>query len=104
MKINVENFEVVKPKNQLSLHGYEKYFDIFVKLYQKNKLPNTILISGPKGLGKSTFIYHFINFLFSINEEKKYSINDLSINPENKSYKLISNNIHPNFKFFLSFF
>ena len=97
MKINVENFEVVKPKNQLSLHGYEKYFDIFVKLYQKNKLPNTILISGPKGLGKSTFIYHFINFLFSINEEKKYSINDLSINPENKSYKLISNNIHPNF-------
>ena len=48
------------------------YFNFFDKLYQKNKLPNSILLSGNKGLGKATFAYHFINFLLSQGEENKY--------------------------------
>ena len=50
--------------SQLDLYGYEKYFNIFNKLYLKKKLPNTILLSGQKGIGKSTFAHHFINSLF----------------------------------------
>ena len=42
-----ENLEIVLPKNQLRLYGYEYYFNSFIKLYKKNKLPNTILLSGP---------------------------------------------------------
>ena len=58
-----ENLEMVLSKNQLRLYGYEDYFDSFVNLYRKNKFPNTILLSGPKGSGKATFAYHFINYL-----------------------------------------
>jgi len=88
---------ITLPKNQLKLFGYDESLHFFLKLKEKNRLPNTILLSGPKGSGKSTFAYHFINYLLSQNEENKYSTNDFSINPENKSYKAILNNSHPNF-------
>ena len=95
-KLN-ENFEITPPKNQLKLFGYKYYFDSFVNLHKKDKLPNVILLSGPKGSGKATFSYHFINYLLSNNENKKYSLNDFCIHPENKSYQSLCNNIHPNF-------
>ena len=54
---------IIDPKAQLNLYGYENYFASFVKLHKKNKLPNVILLSGLKGVGKSTFVYHFVNYL-----------------------------------------
>ena len=92
-----EILEMLLPKNQLKLYGYKKYFDTFIKLLKNKKLPNTILLSGPKGSGKATFAYHFINYLLSANEEKKYSLTDFTINPDNKSYKSVCNLTHPNF-------
>ena len=92
-----ENLEMVLSKNQLRLYGYEDYFDSFVNLYRKNKFPNTILLSGPKGSGKATFAYHFINYLLSYNELNKYSVDNMSINPKNNSYKSLCNNTNPNF-------
>ena len=89
--------ELIEPKNQLSLFGYDAYFEAFTKLFEKKKMPHCVLLSGTKGLGKSTFIYHFINYLFSKTEKNKYSINDLIINKENLSYKLLNANTHPNF-------
>ena len=85
------------PKNQLSLFGFKNNIDFFVSLYNEKKLPNTIIISGAEGLGKSTFAYHFINFIVSKNETYAYDLKNLKINELNKSYKLIINNIHPNF-------
>jgi len=96
MTIDKENIEIISPKNQLNLFGYESYFNLFAKLFSKNKLPNTILLTGLKGSGKSTFAYHFINYLLSNNEEKKYSVENFTINFDNKSYKLIDKKIHPN--------
>ena len=92
-----ENLEILLPKNQLQLYGYERYFDFFVKLFHKNKLPNVILLSGQKGSGKATFAYHFINYLLSYNEQNKYSVSNFTINSENKSYKNLCNHTHPNF-------
>jgi len=92
-----ENLEIVLPKNQLRLYGYEYYFNSFIKLYKKNKLPNTILLSGPQGSGKATFAYHFINYLLSYTEQNKYSLDNFSINANNKSYKNLCNFTHPNF-------
>jgi len=70
MKTTNEDIEIVPAKNQLRLFGFEDYFNFFIKLYQKKELPNIILLSGPKGLGKSTFAYHIINYLLSNNEKK----------------------------------
>ena len=96
MKAFKEKINIISPINQLCLFGYDNYFHSFINLYKNKKLPHTMLFSGPKGLGKSTFVYHFINYIFSYNEEKKYSLKNFTINPENKSYKLLINNSHPN--------
>jgi DNA polymerase III subunit delta' len=97
MKNLKENIEVLPPKNQIHLYGYQSYFNNFLKLIDKEKLPNSILFTGPKGLGKATFAYHLINYILSKNENYSYKIDDLSINSQNSSYKLLCNNTHPNF-------
>ena len=76
MKTSSENVEILVPKKQLYLFGYQNYFNSFIKLFDKNKLPNTILLSGQKGSGKATFAYHLINYLLSKSEKEKYSILD----------------------------
>ena len=97
MKISSEDAEIIHPKNQLHLFGYQNYFNSFIKLFQKNKLPNTILLSGQKGSGKATFSYHFINYLLSQNEQNKYELKNFKINSDNKSYRKLCDYIHPNF-------
>jgi len=96
MKTN-NKIEICEPKDQLKLYGYENYFNSFKNLYKNNKLPNVILLTGQKGLGKATFAYHFINYLLSISEEYKYSHENFTINTKNSTFKLIQNQIHPNF-------
>ena len=95
-KLNVDK-EILNPNSQIQLSGYEKYFVSLDKLYKKKFLPNCILISGNKGIGKATFIYHFINRILSIKENKPYDINNFKINSENASYNLLREKIHPNF-------
>jgi len=89
--------EILTSKSQINLFGYDKLFNSFITLHKKNKLPNVMLLSGSKGLGKSTFAYHFINYLLSDKEENNYLVENFKINSSNSSYKLIQNNIHPNF-------
>jgi len=85
------------PIKQKQLFGLNLQFKEIVDLFDNNKLPNKILLSGPKGSGKATLAFHLINYIFSLNEENKYSHNNNKINDNNKSYKLINNGSHPNF-------
>ena len=85
------------PINQLNLYGLQKNLDELVKLYEIDKLPNKIMFSGRKGIGKCTLAYHLINFILSKNEDFSYNLDNYSINKENKTFKLIQNKIHPNF-------
>jgi len=87
----------LNPINQHKLIGYNILFKNFVKLLDKKKLPNKMIISGPKGIGKSTFAYHFINYIFSKNENHSYDIDKSMIQSENRSFKLLKNLSHPNF-------
>ena len=88
--------EIINPINQLNLYGFYEYFNFFLTLYEKNKLPNIVLLSGLNGTGKSTFIFHFINYILSQDEEFKYSTKNFTIDENNSSYKMIIKNIHPN--------
>jgi len=97
MNLSKINLEIPEPKNQLNLYGYDNYFAFFKTLHEKNKLPSSILLSGPKGIGKSTLVYHFANYLLSQKQTNSYSVQDFQINDQNHSYKLIQDNIHPNF-------
>ena len=89
--------QTILPKNQLQLFGYINHFNSFIQLSEQKSVPNTILISGQKGLGKSTFAYHIINYLLSKGEDNPYDINTNRINNTNLSYKLVTKSIHPNF-------
>ena len=82
---------------QTQLFGLEKYFFEITKLFELNKMPNKILLSGKKGSGKSTLGFHIVNYILSYNEDSKYDIKNLSIDKNNRSFKLICNNTHPNF-------
>ena len=87
----------IEPSNQTRLFGLNRFIDELINLYEKNKLPNKILLSGQKGSGKSTLAYHFINYVLSKNEDLKYNLQNYKINPENHSFKTILNRSNPNF-------
>ena len=88
---------IVEPLSNINLYGLESYFNECASLYDENRLPNKILFSGKKGLGKSTLAYHIINYVCSQNENNKYDRTNNIIDVENKSFKLIQNSTHPNF-------
>ena len=87
----------LKPSENTKIYGMEKIFNEFVGLYKQKKMPNKILLSGKKGLGKSTLAYHLINYILSKNEEHKYNLENFNISKDNRSYKLLQSNTHPNF-------
>ena len=86
----------LSPINQTNLFSLDNYLLEFVELYKKKKLPTKILLSGDKGLGKSTLAFHLVNYILSINEENPYIVKESKINPDNKSYKLVINGSNPN--------
>ena len=87
----------LKPSENTQLYGMYDFFKEITSLYNKKKMPTKILLSGKKGLGKATLAYHVINYIFSSNEEFKYDSSTHTINKNNKSFKLLQNNSHPNF-------
>ena len=87
----------LKPLENIRMFGMDSYFNEIIKLYNNEKMPNKILLSGKKGSGKCTLAYHLVNYILSKNEEFTYDLEKLSINSENKSFKLLQNNSHPNF-------
>ena len=78
------------------LVGHNKLFNQLVELYNKNILPNKILLSGKKGIGKFTLASHFLNYIFSQKEDFNYDLKNFTINKDNKSFQFFKKNIHPN--------
>ena len=87
----------INPISQTELFGLDLQFEELVELFNNKKLPNKILLNGPRGTGKSTLAFHLINYIFSKNEELSYILTEKKINPLNRSFKLILNKTHPNF-------
>ena len=85
-----------QPIYQTKLFGLNKFIKELINLYEINEFPNKILLSGQKGIGKSTMAYHLINYILSKGEKFVYDINTLSINPENHSFKTLINGSNPN--------
>ena len=88
----------LKPSNQTFLYGHDDLFNELVRLNFQNKLPNKIILSGEKGIGKCTFAYHFINYIHSSSETKPYNLKNFEINSENKNFLLTQNKSNPNFE------
>ena len=44
----------------LKLIGHEEKLSFFMELINENKFPKVLLLTGDKGIGKFTFIFHCI--------------------------------------------
>ena len=91
--------DILHPMNSLQLFGFNKEFGKFLHIYDKNKLPKVILLTGDKGIGKFTFIFHFINYIISANSEYPYNKKNFLINSENFGYKRLISNTEQNFNY-----
>ena len=78
------------------LFTFKKEINFISNLYINGKLPQTILFTGEKGIGKLNVAYHLINFILSKDEDNEYCITTNKINSNNKTYNLLLKNIHPN--------
>ena len=88
---------ILNPSNQTQLIGHDYLLLTLKNLFDDNKLPNKILFSGQKGIGKCTLSYHLSNYILSKKEDFSYDLQKFEINKNNKSYILVNNNSHPNF-------
>jgi len=89
MNINEHN----DPKNSLVLFELGDKLDFLIKLYNLNKLPKVLMISGKKGIGKSTLINHFLTYIY---DQNNYDLKNKSINNQTEFYKQYLNNMFPN--------
>ena len=71
------------------LISLDKYFDEMIKLYDSESFPKVLLLSGKKGIGKFTLVFHFINYIYSKKEKTNYNIKDKLINESSIFYKSI---------------
>jgi len=85
--------EYSDPKNSLVLFGLGSKLDFLIELYNSNKLPKVLMISGKKGIGKFTLINHFLSYIF---DKDNYDLKNRSINSQTQFYKQNFNNIFSN--------
>ena len=81
------------------LFGYDKLFNNFVTLFNTNKLPKILILTGDKGIGKFTFIFHFINFVLSKQAKSSYDMENFSIQFDSNIIKKIKSNVEQNFNY-----
>ena len=86
----------LEPINQTKLYGLDKFFNELVNLYKNKILPNKILLSGQKGIGKSTLAFHFINYVLTIDQKYKYDIKNFKLNNNNREFKTVLNKTNTN--------
>ena len=67
--------EIFDSRKTLNLLGLKENLDFLINLDNLKKLPKVLMISGKKGVGKSTLISHFLNYKFdAINYDKENNI------------------------------
>ena len=75
--------------SSIKLISLDKYLIEMIKLYESSSLPKVFLLNGSKGIGKFTLVFHFLNYIFSKNEQDSYNIKDKIINTNSNFYKSI---------------
>ena len=79
-------------KNSLVLYELSEKFIFLINLFNEKKFPKVLMLSGKKGIGKSTLINHLIT---CINDRPNYNLKNNTINYHTSFYKRHLNNTFP---------
>lgn len=89
--MNIHQF--FDPKKTTELIGLQSYLFFFNELILKEKFPKVMLLSGEKGIGKSTLTNHLMFLIF---DKKNYDIKKNLINENSIYYSQYQDNLFPN--------
>ncbi len=81
------------PKKTPKLIGYDAKFQFFKDLEFKKRMPKVLLLSGEKGIGKSTFVNHYMYFYF---DNKNYDITNSALSLDSLFHDQYVKNLFPN--------
>ena len=87
-----------EPQFNNYLIGHDDAEQLFLRCWKNNSLHNSWLISGIKGIGKATLAFRLARFILNADENNGEVYNSLEVSSENKIFKLIAGNAHPDFK------
>ena len=85
--------EYFNPKKSTQLFSLNNEFTFLKDLFQNEKFPTALLLTGEKGIGKSTLINHLMYFIFA---RDTYDIENNILNKKNYFYNQFCENVHPN--------
>ena len=88
------NLEVINNhKHSLKLYGLENKLNFLIKLYEKEKIPKVLMLTGLKGIGKSTLVNHFMHYIY---DKENYDLIKNTINDKSNFHKQFCESIFPN--------
>ncbi|MBR4106556.1 MAG: DNA polymerase III subunit delta' [Alphaproteobacteria bacterium] len=90
--------ENIAPKDNTYLLGHEEQEKFILNAWREHKLHQSLLISGPKGIGKATFAYRIARFLLQADESKSSNYKSLEVAADDKTFRQVSSGAHPDFK------
>ena len=85
--------EIFDPKKTKDLIGFKDEFNTLKNVFFTNKQHKILMLSGHKGLGKSTIINHLLHYYF---DSENYNIEKRSILRSSKFHNLFIQNLFPN--------
>ena len=89
-----------KINTSLDLYGHDDILINFIKLHESGNFPKVNLISGEKGIGKFTLVFHLIIYIFSKFYKQPYDLNKKSIDESNLVLNKINSKTFQNFIYF----
>ena len=84
--------DLFDPRKSLNLFDLKEKFIALKQLIVQNKLPKVLMLTGDKGLGKSTLIFHLMHYYF---DKNNYDEINKKINNSSFHYEFL-NNLFPN--------
>ena len=63
--------------------GFDNELNSLIRSYSSNNLHSSIILHGPRGIGKKTFINKFINEIFKISLDKKNDLHHINLYKNN---------------------
>ena len=81
------------PKKTTRLFGLENEFNFLKKMISSDKFPKTLMLTGNRGVGKSTMISHLMHYYF---DKKTYNENENTFSSESFFLNQFIENLFPN--------